>query len=657
MHDNLVKIQLKNFTSLRNWELDSEVPNNCLLDAQNIEFDGGVWKSIQGTTSWLTELTGGTVVNGLFYYPYKHDDLTATEYLVEYYNSTFYLIDTASEARTTVAGTTFTADEELASVNYNNDIYFISPTNGMGYITAGGTWGSDFAVKSAYVTGSDIATANYTLWTGITNGSFRITVDGVSYNVTGIDFSTGSLASMAEIAGRIQFALRAATSGLEVVSWETDHFVIMSGAVPASSSITETSAVGSGTDISGAGAFGGLACNVGQGVVTPVSIPPTGSMIETAYEKMWTAGDPLNRSLITYSRSATAANPEYIRDYTYGSGKALVGSGGVITALKTLKNTLYVFKEDAVYYLKGFDSSGTYPIPLFEPYAVTGGAINQKCVVQVENDLWFLTRSLQLRSLGSVAQYLSDARTQDVSLAIKRFLNELDPDQPRAAMSYFKNVLKVSLRTAGSTYNNWVLTYDFNNGGYSVERLHAIKMYANTPSQRYFVEDGATGLGKIFKDNTGYSKDGSPFYSYGRTKMVNFGKNTLNARIRYVKVYCGRSQGQDLILSIYKDTYDSTAASSKTLLAPTSTEMGTTSDTGGGWGEEGYGEEMWGGSGNLRGALPPQVYRKVFPVDQNLTGRMFGIEIGGTINGTRFEIYEIELGVIPLPDKNIYTTN
>lgn len=657
MQENVSKIQLKNFTSLRNWEVDSEIPNNCLFESVNCEFDGGIWKSIKGTTSYLPNLAGGSVVNGLFHYPYTLSDKTEKDYLLEYYNKAFYLIDTESDTRTVVPATTFTVDEELSSVPYNNDIYVISVTNGLGYIKDGGTWGSDFTVKSAFVTGGKEAIANVALWNAILTGSFRITIDGVSRDVTGIDFSSTTIADMATVAGHIQLALRTVTGGMETVEWETDHFIITSGAIPSLSSITVTSSNGIGTDISGAGAFTGLATSTGFGVVTNVSVLPVGSMVETAFEKMWIAGDPLNQNLITYSRTASAANPEYIRDYTNGSGRALVGSGGIITAIKKLKNTMYVFKQDSIFYLSGFNTSGTYPIPIFTPFAVTGGAINQKSVVQVENDLWFLNQNLQIRSLGSEAQYISDtARTNDVSLAIKRFLEELDPKQPRAVMSYFKNVLKISLRTNGSEYNNWVLTYDFNNGGYSVERLHPVKMYAATGSQRFFCEDGAVSS-SLFKDNVGYSKNGSAFYFTGKTKMVNFGKATQSGRLRYIRIYCGRSQGQALDLNVYVDNYSNPSSSSKILIAPTATELGIATTTGGGFGEEGFGEDMYGGSGNLNTNEVLDVYRKVFVVDQNLTGRMFGIEIGGTINGSRAEIYEIELGIIPMTDKFTYVTN
>lgn len=531
MQENLIKVKLKNFTTLRNWELDSEIPPNCLFDALNCEFDGGIWKSIQGVSAYLPDLTGGSSVNGLFYYPYKLSNLTEKNYLVEYYDKKFYLIDLANDTRTLVPGTTFTVDEQLYALNYNNAIYFISPNNGIGYIENGGTWGSAF-----------------------------------------------------------------------------------------------------------------------------VGTPPVGSMAEVAFEKMWSAGDPLNRNLLTYSRTATASAPTQIRDYNTGAGKLLIGSGGVLTALKKLKNTMYAFKEDAIHYLTGFDTSGTYPVPLFDPYTVTGGAINPQCVIQVENDLWYMNKNLQLRSLGAVAQYISDSRTTDVSLAIKRYLNELDPDQPYAAMSYFKNVLKVSLRTNGSAWNNWVLTYDFNNGGYSIERLKPVKMWAESPSQRFFCES-TDNSGKLFKDNIGYSMDGSAFSFLGRTGMVDGGDASLNKRLRYVKIYCGRSENMALNVGIYKDSYGNAVSSTKTLAAPTTTEMGSASTSGGAWGEEDFGEEMWGGSGNLNVSAVLPVYRKVFPVDQELTGRMFGVEISGTINGTRAEIYMIELGLIPLPDKNIYTTN
>jgi hypothetical protein len=118
----------------------------------------------------------------------------------------------------------------------------------------------------AYLTGDTSCEANYLLWGGTTDGSFAITINGTLRTITGLNFvGTTSMAAIADI---IQAAIRTATSSLETVAWSTDHFVISSVDTTSSSAITVTSATGSGTDISGAGAFGGLGCDTGHGTVT-----------------------------------------------------------------------------------------------------------------------------------------------------------------------------------------------------------------------------------------------------------------------------------------------------------------------------------------------------------------------------------------------------
>lgn len=119
---------------------------------------------------------------------------------------------------------------------------------------------------SAYLTGDTTCEPNYLLWGAITNGSFAITIDGTLRTISGIN--TVGTTSMADIASRIQTAIRALTTSTETVTWVTDHFVISSVNTTVSSAITVTSATGSGTDISGAGTFGGLGCDSGHGVVT-----------------------------------------------------------------------------------------------------------------------------------------------------------------------------------------------------------------------------------------------------------------------------------------------------------------------------------------------------------------------------------------------------
>lgn len=121
-------------------------------------------------------------------------------------------------------------------------------------------------VPNAFLTGDTGATAVIATWNAVLDGEFAITVDGVTRNILGLDFSLA--ADMDAVAAIIQVGLRAATGKLETVVWSTDHFVITS-----ISAITVTSAIalGGGTDISGAGAADFMDADVGNGVVTAAS--------------------------------------------------------------------------------------------------------------------------------------------------------------------------------------------------------------------------------------------------------------------------------------------------------------------------------------------------------------------------------------------------
>ncbi len=88
-------------------------------------------------------------------------------------------------------------------------------------------------------------------WTGITNGSFHVVVNGTGYNVTGINLS--ATASLSDVATAINTRLVAAGAGA-VMSWqptdEISHFELFSNSTGTSSTVSLLTAAGSGTDIS-----------------------------------------------------------------------------------------------------------------------------------------------------------------------------------------------------------------------------------------------------------------------------------------------------------------------------------------------------------------------------------------------------------------------
>jgi hypothetical protein len=112
-----------------------------------------------------------------------------------------------------------------------------------------------------------LGTTTPATWAAITNGSFRLTIDGTARNIDAINF-TGD-ATMEDVAATIQAAIRAITSGSEVVSFDsaTNKITITSGISGTSSqvSVLSTSTGTVGTDISGASYLNGA---TGVGVAT-----------------------------------------------------------------------------------------------------------------------------------------------------------------------------------------------------------------------------------------------------------------------------------------------------------------------------------------------------------------------------------------------------
>jgi hypothetical protein len=161
----------------------------------------------------------------------------------------------------------FTAQPKMTGIkdaNGNEVIAIIPTAKAVNYLCA---LNAPAAVYTpAYLTGGTHAEANPSAWGAITNGSFRFAVDGTTYNVTGIDFT--GVASMDDVATKIQTAIRAVTNKTETVTWNTDHFVISSSDTTRASAITVLSAAGVGTDISGAGANNWMDADTGNGVVT-----------------------------------------------------------------------------------------------------------------------------------------------------------------------------------------------------------------------------------------------------------------------------------------------------------------------------------------------------------------------------------------------------
>lgn len=98
---------------------------------------------------------------------------------------------------------------------------------------------------AGFLKGGTLSAADQQLsnWTGITTGSFAITVDGVAKTVTGLNFA--SVTNMNMVASTINGVLTGGT-----VAWDGYKFIVTSSTTGIASTVTYATATGTGVDVS-----------------------------------------------------------------------------------------------------------------------------------------------------------------------------------------------------------------------------------------------------------------------------------------------------------------------------------------------------------------------------------------------------------------------
>ena len=395
--------------------------------------------------------------------------------------------------------------------------------------------------------------------------------------------------------------------------------------------------VGNGVDLIG---------KIDDTTFSTIASSPRARLLETCFEKMWCV-DNTAPATVQYTLTATASVPSNIETWTgAGTGGELIGKGGRVEALKTLDKQMYVFKKDIIDVFTGMDLSGTYPVPTREPISKNTGAVNNRAVTIVENDIWFLTPNMEIRSLGQEANYFQETRTKDMSEVINRYKRNLDPDQSGAVAWYVNRVFKLALKENGSSQNNIIFTYDWDTGGWGFDYMSSPQVACTIDGSAYFGVGGTSGI--IYKDETGYSDNGSPMGWGGKTGLTDDGRPDMYKYARYLYVRGARSE--DVVIKAYLLGEDFRRLETVTIEEPTAAQIAEGSvDVEDAWGQVG---DIVGGTGYSGGeAGAPAVYRfnKMFSVSS--TDRLFGIEFESTINGQRIFIDEAKLKYIPRPER------
>jgi len=654
MQTSLRMKNLKMFKGLRNYEENNSVNTDQVYSAQNARFGGFVMTSRKGNQALGDELTGGTEFKGLYEYPYFSDG-TTTKRLLGFYNKIFRQYNETTDVWDTISTTwSDVADEDTGGVLYNNVMYFVNPMDDSGTATT---------YTPAFLTSGSNATAVVGDWADVNNGSVRITIDGTLRSITGLNFT--NVVTMDDVALVIQTGIRAATSSSETVVWDVDHFIITSANTTSSSAMTVTTAGAGGTDISGAGAgLPYMDSETGHGTVTAavaswpgvgkisnttfsvVANSPRGTAIESWVERLWVIGDYDAPNSVIASRASTASNPLNIEDWQNGVLLELIGKGGKCAAIRVLNNELFIWKQDSVWYntpdrIAAGESS-------FIELSRTGGTISQKTTVVVENDVWFLTPELEIRSLGLERQLGNNPRTRELSSVISRSMALLDPDQSNASLSYNKRIVKVQLRTKDAPTNNFTIVFDYDTGGFSIDKGPSVEKSVVWDGDLVYTEDSS--VGQAYKDDSGYTANGISYTFDVKTPFLDDGRPDTSKRARYIYFRGQQSFEQEIKVRLYRDANYSTY-SEYTIQSPSDRGVSAGSNVNDGQqGSREYGDAQFGGDGETSDDI--LMYRTqsavtgdwLISVDRR--SNMFAIGVNAIINGGKVIVEQLGLKVI-----------
>lgn len=372
---------------------------------------------------------------------------------------------------------------------------------------------------------------------------------------------------------------------------------------------------------------------------------PNARLLATWAEKMW-AVDNAAPATAQYTRTSTSLLPLNVELWTgAGSGAQLIGKGGRIESMQNLNEKLYTFKRDQIDVFANFYTDAAVPVLNVEPISKNTGAINHRAVTIVENDIWFLTPNLEIRSLGKEANYFNDPRTEDMSYVIQRHKRDLDPDQSGAVAWYNDGVYKLALQERGSSQNNLIFTYDRDTGGWGFDQATSPQVACTVDGRSFFAVSGTSG--QIYEDESSYTDNGFAMSWGGRTGLHDDGRPDIYKYGRYLYIRGARSE--NVVITAYLLGEDFARLETNTVPVPTAAEIAA-GDTvvAGDWGM--VGDIVGGGGYTGAEAGAPPVYRFNRMISISSTARMFGVEFESSINSQRIFIDEVKLKYIPRPE-------
>lgn len=268
-----------------------------------------------------------------------------------------------------------------------------------------------------------------------------------------------------------------------------------------------------------------------------------------------------------------------------------IDSGDDITGLELFQNKIVVFKEKSIWELTiGTVTIGNWTIANPTVSAITNshGAVSNKTIVPVENDVFFLTRK-GVYVLGYEPNILNVLRTNEISARVRPFFDNLSySDLQQASAEYIDKRYLVSFPSIKKTiaYDRerlawtgpWITTFGINNWHVYFDSDGVQKWLAGDSSDSY-----------VSDFHSGYTNDkGTAFNTILRTKKENFGDWSVFKTIKDLFLNFRNVQGE---VGVQVQIEDRSGA----VNVVESFSVSTTSANSG-WGSSLWGNTLWGDS-------------------------------------------------------------
>lgn len=279
-------------------------------------------------------------------------------------------------------------------------------------------------------------------------------------------------------------------------------------------------------------------CNLKKSDETPVY-----SEIVTVYKgRIWVAdGSTIYFSALgSYKDFTTENDAGYINDFYTDTDK--------ITALKTYKDYLAIYKENSTYLLSGSNPDDFAIIPFADK-----GAVSNKSVVSVNNKQYFFSSGIYTLEVGTLNQILLGS---EITHSIKEEFKKFDTSRKNEifALNYEdKNQIWYFIPYKSDKYFHTIWINDIVNKAWYKRVLPQDITTACIFEKNIFTADKN---GKIYKENINNTFDGEPINFVWKSPFLSLGNPTVRKTIDEFYFILDESHENNFDYSVFKN-YDS----------------------------------------------------------------------------------------------------